>query len=77
MTAPRRNCLDFLRLSEPEHCAAINAAVSASTNLFLAAPAKAEVDFFKGEAAGTEKENAPGILHAAAAHDGVTRKKGR
>jgi hypothetical protein len=30
MTAPTSNCLDFLRLSEREHCATINAAVSAS-----------------------------------------------
>jgi len=30
MTAPTRNCLDFLKLSEREHCAAIDAAVSAS-----------------------------------------------
>ncbi len=33
-------------------------------------------DFFKGEAEGIEKENDPGILHAAAARDGVRRKKG-
>jgi hypothetical protein len=30
MTAPTRNYLDFLRLSEREHCAVSNAAVSAS-----------------------------------------------
>jgi hypothetical protein len=30
MTAPMRNCLDFLRLWERERWAAINAAVSAS-----------------------------------------------
>jgi uncharacterized protein YegL len=62
---------------DPANYRDVYASLSRSTNLFSAAPARAEVDFFKGEAAGLEKENASGILQAAAARDNVRTKKER
>jgi uncharacterized protein YegL len=62
---------------DPANYRGVYDALASSTNLFSATPAKAEVDFFKGEAAGIEKENDPSILHKAAARNGVRRTKGR
>jgi uncharacterized protein YegL len=58
---------------DPANYRGVYAALSKSTNLFSAAPAKASVDFFKGEAAGIKKENGPGVPHKVTAHRG-TRK---
>jgi hypothetical protein len=62
---------------DPANYRGVYASLARSTNLFSADAARAAGDFFKGEAAGIEKENDPGVLHKAAAPDGARRTKGR
>jgi hypothetical protein len=62
---------------DPANYRGVYASLAWSTNLFSADAARAAGDFFKGEAAGIEKENDPGVLHKAAAPDGARRTKGR
>jgi hypothetical protein len=62
---------------DPANYRGVYASLAKSTNVFSADAAKTAVGFFKGEAAGIEKENDPGVLHKAAAPDGATRTKGR
>lgn len=62
---------------DPANYRGVYASLARNTNLFSADAARAAGDFFKGEAAGIEKENDPGVLHKAAAPDGARRTKGR
>jgi len=62
---------------DPANYRGVYASLSRSTNLFSAAPARAEVDFFKGDAEGIEKEHDPGILHKVGARRGVRRNQER
>jgi uncharacterized protein YegL len=62
---------------DPANYRGVYDSLARSTNLFSAAPARAAVDFFKGEAAGIEKENAPGIPHKVTAHRGARRHEDR
>jgi hypothetical protein len=62
---------------DPANYRGVYASLARSTNLFSSDAARAAGDFFKGEAAGIEKGNDPGVLHKAAAPDGARRTKGR
>jgi uncharacterized protein YegL len=58
---------------DPANYRGVYASLSRSTNLFSAAPARAAVDFFKGEAAGIQKEDDLGIPPQVTAHRGVRK----
>jgi hypothetical protein len=62
---------------DPANYRGVYASLARSTNLFSGDAARAAGDFFKGEAAGIEKKNDPGVLHKAAAPGGARRTKGR
>jgi len=59
---------------DPANYQGVYASLSRCTNVFSAAPVKAAVDFFKGEAAGIVKENDPGVPHKVTAHRDVRKK---
>ena len=59
---------------DPANYQGVYASLSRCTNFFSAAPLKAAVDFFKGEAAGIVKENDPSVPHKVTAHRDVRKK---
>jgi uncharacterized protein YegL len=62
---------------DPANYRGVYDSLARSTKLFSAAPERVAGNFFKGDAAGIEKENDPGILPKAAAHRGVRRNQER
>ena len=60
---------------DPANYRGVFESLSRSTNSLSSAPAKAAVDFFKGEAAGIEKEKDPSVLHKAAARLQGTKER--
>jgi len=60
---------------DPANYRGVYDSLARSTNVFSAAPARAAVNFFKGEAAGIKKEDDPAIPHQVAAHRGVRKNR--